>query len=319
MNEIRQIAVTGALGHIGSKFILSSSSNFNVTHFVLVDNMLTQRYCSLFNLKLTNQYTFVETDIMTCDLDKIFDSVDAVLHLAAITDAANSFENAIQTEEVNFRGTQKVAESCLRLDIPLIFLSTTSVYGSQENVVDEACSLNQLQPQSPYAHSKLKGENFIISLKEQGLKYIICRFGTIFGISPGMRFHTAINKFCYQAVFKQPLTVWKTAWEQVRPYLDLDDAVSALNFIIDNKLYDGEIYNLLTVNASVQQIVEKIQNEVTDLKVNFVDSKIMNQLSYHVLNEKFKNKGFRFNGSIEKGISDTLCLLKPFYNKGQKN
>ena len=40
-------------------------------------------------------------------------------------------------------------------------------------------------------------------------KYLILRFGTIFGTSVGMRFHTAINKFCYEVVMKRPLTIWK--------------------------------------------------------------------------------------------------------------
>ena len=46
------------------------------------------------------------------------------------------------------------------------------------------------------------------------MKFIILRFGTIYGVSSGMRFHTAVNKFCYQAAFNKPLTVWKTALNQ---------------------------------------------------------------------------------------------------------
>ena len=78
------------------------------------------------------------------------------------------------------------------------------------------------------------------------LRAIICRFGTIYGFSPGIRFHTAVNKFCFQAVFNQKITIWKTAYNQKRPYLDLIDAVNAIAFIINQNIFDGEVYNILT-------------------------------------------------------------------------
>ena len=60
------------------------------------------------------------------------------------------------------------------------------------------------------------------------------------------------------------------------------DAVRAAAFIIENDLFDGRIYNVLTLNATVRDIVEAIREFVPDLEVSFVDSPIMNQLSYEV-------------------------------------
>ena len=112
-------------------------------------------------------------------------------------------------------------------------MSSTSVYGSTKDLVDEKCSINDLNPQSPYAFTKLAEEKFILDLsKNRGLKATTCRFGTIFGSSVGMRFHTAVNKFCWQAALKEPITVWKTAMDQYRPYLALTDACSAIDFFI---------------------------------------------------------------------------------------
>jgi len=125
----------------------------------------------------------------------------AVIHLAAITDAAGSFDKAAQVEANNYQATKKVAEACLEAGVRLIALSSTSVYGTQNEVVAEDCSPEELKPQSPYALTKLKEEELIAQLcAQRGLKAISCRFGTIFGASPGMRFHTAVNKFCWQAV-----------------------------------------------------------------------------------------------------------------------
>ena len=74
-------------------------------------------------------------------------------------------------------------------------------------------------------------EDVVGDQNPKNLKGIILRLGTIFGVSKGMRFHTAVNKFCYQAAFKKPLTIWKTAYDQKRPYLDLQDACAVVEFI----------------------------------------------------------------------------------------
>ena len=40
-------------------------------------------------------------------------------------------------------------------------------------------------------------------------KFITLRFGTIAGLSRGIRFHTAVNKFCLNASLNLPIPVWK--------------------------------------------------------------------------------------------------------------
>ena len=145
---------------------------------------------------------------------------------------------------------------------------------------------------------------------EKGLTAITCRFGTIFGASKGMRFHTAVNKFCWQAALGQPITVWRTAYDQKRPYLDIYDAARAISFIIRKDLFNSRTYNVLTHNSTVRQIVEGIRNFVPNLQISFVDSMIMNQLSYEVSCERFKNEVFIFAGDLQRGIGETICLLK---------
>ena len=306
-----KIVVTGALGHIGSRLILELPNMFPESEIVLLDNLSTQRYCSLFNLPENGHYRFLEADVMTADLASVFAGATVVIHLAAITDATNSFQIKDQVEQVNFSGTERVAQACKQVDCALISPSTTSVYGSQANEVDEYCSLSDLKPQSPYAEFKLQTECLLQNLgKEKGLKFVTLRLGTIFGTSIGMRFHTAINKFCWQAVMGQPLTVWKTALNQHRPYLDLDDAVEAIKFIVQKKLYDGRVYNIVTTNSSISNIVDIISAYVPDVSVELVDTQIMNQLSYCVSNNRFSELGFSFKGDLRKEISSTISLLR---------
>jgi len=306
-----KIAITGALGHIGSRLIRELPSAFRDAEIVMLDDLSTQRYCSLFGLPPEGRYRFVEADILTADLEAAFAGCDVVVHLAGITDAPSSFEIREQVERVNLEGTKRVALACLRAGSALIFPSTTSVYGSQAETVDEDCPAEDLKPQSPYAESKLRAEQWLTSAGQaEGIRFVLCRFGTIFGTSPGMRFHTAINKFCWQAVTGQPLTVWRTALQQERPYLELGDAVRAIEFIVEKKLYDGRIYNVVTTNTSVSRIVEIISRHVPDVSIQYVDTKIMNQLSYRVSSARFERLGFAFRGDLGRGIKETIDLLK---------
>ena len=306
-----KIIVTGAIGHIGSYIVRDLGVQFPKAEIVMIDNMMTQRYPSLFNLPTVGNYHFIEGDVNSVDLKSVFSGASVVIHLAAITDAAGSFDRAEELEINNYQSTVKVANACIETGASLIALSSTSVYGTQNDVVDEDCSKEELQPQSPYATTKLKEEELIAKLcKEKGLKAIHCRFGTIFGASAGMRFHTAVNKFCWQAAMGQPISVWSTAYDQKRPYLDLFDASRAISHIIRNNIFDGRIYNVLTNNSTVREVVDVIREFVPDLEVGFVDSKIMNQLSYEVLDNRFKSQGFVSSGSLRRGIGETISWLK---------
>ncbi len=306
-----KIIITGALGHIGSKVARLLPALFPKSKIILVDDFTTQRYPSLFNLPEQGTYTFIEGDILKMDLKALFSGANAVIHLAAITDATQSFGNREQVEHVNFTTSLRVAEACTTVGAKIFLISSTSVYGTQKSQVDENCTSDELKPQSPYAATKLKEEAMILEKYHKGdLQGVILRLGTIFGTSPGMRFHTAINKFCWQAVMGTPLTVWKTAYDQKRPYLDLIDAIRVMVFFLTNDKFDGRVYNVVTLNATVREVVDSIKTFIPDLKVDFVDSQIMNQLSYEVLNTRLDEQGFIFKGDLEQGIKDTISLLQ---------
>mgnify|MGYP002629264141 FL=1 len=301
-----KLVVTGALGHIGSRLTRALGEALPDAEVVLVDNLCTQRYASLFDLP-TGGFRFHELDVLEADLGPVFAGAHAVIHLAALTDAAGSFARREQVERDNLRATERVAQAAADAGARLFYVSSTSVYGSADAVVDES---SPVAPQSPYAETKLKEEAAVHALTAKGLRAVVCRFGTIYGVSPGMRFHTAVNKFCWQAVMGQPVTVWRTALDQKRPYLDLEDAVGAVLFFLRHDRFDGAVYNVLTGNHAVREVVEVIKELVPSLQVELVDAAIMNQLSYDVSDARVRALGFEPKGSLRRGVGDTIARLR---------
>lgn len=295
------LLITGGLGHIGS-FLLKhlSREKYNIT---VVDDMSTQRYSTLFNV---DDVTFWERDFDSLGAAEI-ERFDAVVHLAARTDAASSVEDKEKTFSVNVTKTCRFIEK-IGKNTKFIFPSSTSVYGKGQEIMFE--DEDNVDPQSPYAESKNIVERYLFT---SDIDYNVLRFGTIFGTSKGMRFHTAINKFCYQASLGRQLTVWRQNYEHHRPYLGLADASQAIEMCLDGKLKKKTVYNVLSENARLSDIVNLIKKN-KKVSVNFVDTPLLNQNTYFVNDDKIRTLGFKPNDSLEKGIFDTLCLLSGIKN-----
>lgn len=309
------IVITGGLGHIGSYLIRHLNKSLKVDRIMVIDSLQTQRFASLFDIAESPNLTFFEKEAGKVNPEEIIrhGRVDCVIHLAATTDAAGTANKRDELFENNLGTTNSVIALCTELKIPMIFPSSTSVYGSQSTLVNETCK--ELFPQSPYAESKLMEEQAIQNASSNGLKGVVLRLGTIHGISPGMRFHTAVNRFCFQASTNAPLTVWKTAMHQYRPYLALDDACRAMAHVISKQLFGGEIYNVVTSNHTVLEILKAIEVKTgRPCTVDYVESQIMNQLSYEVSSDKFKGTGFQFRGSLQSDVEDTMQLLSGINN-----
>lgn len=310
----RKILVTGGLGHIGSKLIRELAKQKDIGTIRILDNISTQRYPSLFHLPTNKKYQFIDGDIRDEKiLEKSMKNIDLVIHLAAITDAPSTINMPELTYEVNLNGTKKILGIAKKSGVKsFIFPSTTSVYGEAEGVVDE--NYKNYKPSSPYAESKLAAEKEVIKANtEGGMMTFVLRFGTIFGSSIGMRFHTAVNKFVYLACMNKPLTVWKNALDQKRPYLGLNDAIRVFLFI-ENNGKPGQIYNVLTNNYTVREVIDTIKYYIPNLKIEMTSSPILNQKSYFVSNKKFTDLGFEFNDNLEDYIKENIELFKAIKN-----
>ncbi len=300
-----KVLITGALGHIGSRLLRELSAK--VDEIVLLDNLESKRFASLYNLP-QRKYTFVESDIRTADLDTLLKDIDIVIHLAALSEAEKSVERLKEVEEVNIEGLKRVLDSALKNNVAVIFPSTTSIYGDSVPIITEEGG--EIKPQSPYADSKFRGEEIIREYGAKGLSFTIFRFATIYGFSPGMRFSTAVNRFTWQAVLGKPLSVWKTALDQKRPYLYLGDAIQAINLAIDNGIFNNDVYNVHTENLTVKDVVESIKEFVPKVEIELVDSKVMNTASYDLSCDKLKSLGFTPAGNIRDGVKEMVSKFK---------
>ena len=304
-----KLMITGCCGHIGSYLIENLFKIKKVKQAILIDNLESNRFYSLFNLKKKNNFKFLVRDLTNNkSLDDLKD-VDVVIHLASMTNAEKSFGKKDKMYSNNISCLKTVIKFCKRTKAKLIHISSTSIYGKQTKVVDETCEEKYLKPQSPYADIKLIEEK-MLKRENKYIKYNSFRFGTISGVSKGIRFHTAVNKFCFNAAISENISVYKTALNQYRPYLSLKDAFKVFKFCIEKNFFRNDIFNVLSGNFTVNQILSKIRKYKKNIKIKLVNSPIMNQLSYHVSQNKLNRFGLVLNHDIEKDIKDTINLLR---------
>ena len=306
------IIITGCLGHIGSYLIHNLYKIKKVKNIYLVDNNSNNKISTLFNLKIKNKKIyFIYDNLMQPKKFFKIKNIHVLIHLASITDAQNSIGEKKFYEKNNLGCFNNVLKYCILNKTKLIHISSTSIYGDQSKIVNENSKF--LKPQSPYAEIKLKEEK-ILKKNSKKIKFISLRFGTIAGVSRGMRFHTAVNKFCLNTILNENVPIWKTALNQYRPYLSLTDAFKTFQFILENDFFKNDIFNVLSENKTVKEILSIIKKLGYQPKIYLTNSKIMNQLSYKVQKNKIEKHGLKLNAKIKKDIHETLKILKEVKN-----
>ena len=308
-----KILITGGLGHIGSYLLENIDKIKFIKEIYVIDNFSTNRYSSLFNLTKTDKKIyFYQNDLSLKNAIKNFKKVDVVINLASLTDAESSLKIKKKIYKNNLGIFKNIIRYCEKNSSKLIHISSTSVYGEQRGLVDENC--NKLRPKSPYAEVKVKEEN-ILKKNKNKIKFISYRFGTISGISKGMRFHTAINKFCLYAVLGKPLPIWKSMMNKPRPYLSLKDAFKVIKFTIENNFFNNETFNILSQHLTLKKIISYFKKYKKAIKIKYVKSKLINQYSYKVSNKKFSKRALMLKSNIHHDIKSTLKMFRYINNE----
>ena len=116
---------------------------------------------------------------------------DAVIDLAAIVGDPACAINKQLSVEVNRAATRMLIEICKGYGLKrFVFASTCSVYGASDYLCDE---LTPPAPVSTYAETKVSSEQLLLEAASADFQPVILRLGTLFGISPRLRFDLVVN------------------------------------------------------------------------------------------------------------------------------
>ena len=299
-----KVLVTGGLGHIGSYVLKRIISLKVIDKIYVVDNISNQRYNVLFKLS-NKKIKFIYGDLSKNETIKIIPKANITLHLASKTNAEESFENKKEIIKNNLGAFKNIVSYCKKNNSKLIHISSTSIYDPTNNFITE---LEKPNPQSPYAEIKLKEENIL--KKSKNIKFITLRFATISGYSDGMRFHTVVNKFCFNSVMNIPIPIWGSALNLVRPYLSLKDAYKVITYLIKKNYFDNSFYNVLSENRTLKEILKIIKKYSFNTKIKFIKSKILQRASFKTSKRKIQSLGINLNSKIENDIRETLHKIK---------
>ena len=159
------LLLTGSLGHIGSFFLKRINNNNKINKIYIIDNNKSERINSLFNFNSKNRILFRLSDLTIKESLKNINNIDTVIHFASMTNAEESIKFKKEIFKNNFLSFKNIVNFCIKKKCNLIHISSTSVYGSQDEIIDENCKI--LKPQSPYADIKLKEEQYLKKIKNK--------------------------------------------------------------------------------------------------------------------------------------------------------
>ena len=283
------ILVVGGAGYVGGGIVDKLKQTHNVTVF---DSLIYEE-------SYRKDVNFVYGDIR--DHDKLLPLLkenDAVIWLAALVGDGACSINPELTFEINSESVKFLANN---FDKRVIFLSTCSVYGAQEGLLDESSTVN---PLSEYASSKVQAEEYLSDSNA-----IIFRLGTLFGISDEfsrIRLDLVVNILVTKALTEGKLTVF--GGEQWRPLLHVVDVANAIAHTIESDVTG--IFNLHYKNFKIIDIAQAIIEKVPSASIETTPIKFQDARNYQVSSEKlYKESGFKASTNLSKGIEEIYNLI----------
>ena len=283
------ILVVGGAGYVGGGIVDKLKQKHNVTVY---DSLIYEE-------SYRKDVNFVYGDIRNHDkLLPLLKENDVVIWLAALVGDGACSINPELTFEINSESVKFLANN---FDKRIIFLSTCSVYGAQEGLLNESSSIN---PLSEYASSKVQAEEYLSDSNA-----IIFRLGTLFGISDEfsrIRLDLVVNILVTKALTEGKLTVF--GGEQWRPLLHVVDVANAIAHTIESDITG--IFNLHYKNFKIIDIAEAIIEKVPSASIETTPMKFQDARNYQVSSEKlYKESGFKASTNLTKGIEEVYDLI----------
>ena len=254
LTQMDRVLVTGANGFIGNALTLFlSEKEFDV---YALERYVSNRYNVPSNPKVKTVFADL-TDYLAINSLVRQIKPEIIIHLAALTAVATSYDRWQEYLETNFNATVNLAETALRHDPNLkqfVMAGTSECYGNQDSV-SRLTERAGYCPNSPYAVSKVAAINY--------LKYMweAYRFPVTIMLPFNSYGRSNCRHFIVEHIISQMLTQ-KTVRlgdpEPVRDFLYVDDHVEGYFSVLNNKDALGETFNLCTgVGTSIRQLAEK--------------------------------------------------------------
>lgn len=295
-----KVLIIGGAGYFGAvtvRYLLSLGHEVTV-----IDDFRYNGY-SLLDLCSNKRFDVIRSDIR--DTRAVKSAIlrnEVIVPFSALVGKTLCDKYVYECYSINSETTEKIIRF-VSDDQWLIYPSTQSCYGNTEAM--QLCTENsELNPVSHYAKSKCIAERSVM----QKNRYYICRFATLYGVSPRMRTDLLINNLVAQAVYNG-YTLLNNA-SSYRNYLHVYDAARAISHIIAN-LGDLEtgVYNI--GNQALNCTVEDICHRISDIIPGFryvVDNSIecYDTRNYQVSIEKFYATGWRPSITLEDGINELV-------------
>ena len=195
------------------------------------------------------------TDIRTVTEDRLkWLDIDCVIDLACISNDPCCELDPKLTEDINITGALRVARMAKKAGVKrYIYSSTCSVYG--EGAKLNLTEKSPVNPLTAYAKSKLFTEQALLKMNSKNFKVVALRNGTVFGLSPSMRFDLVVNQMTMNAWLDGKITV--NDGSQYRPCIHIKDVCDAFITMIDNDVTG--VYNTGGVNYTIHEIACKVR------------------------------------------------------------
>ena len=273
-----KIGITGGAGFIGSNLV---SFLANQGHKVKVlDNLSNGR---ISNLDLT-QIDFIQSSVLEKQiLENFFADVEYLVHLAALGSVPRSIVDPLEVFQVNVVGTLNILELARKYNIPVLFSSSSSVYGS--NLKIPKSEFDWLSPLSPYASSKMSCEAMVSAwTNSYKINASTVRFFNVFG--PNQRwdseYSAVIPKWCSKILRGEAIQIFGDG-NQLRDFTYVKDVVKIISIIINEKRSFGGTLNLAFNNQvslnNLRQELEIINSDFKYVHMSTRDGDINNSLN----------------------------------------
>ena len=309
-----KVIITGGAGFIGSALVDFLLENYH--EVIIIDDFSTGKVKNLTHNM--DRITLIKEKVENVNFESFVD-INAVVHLAAQASVPLSIENFKKSSKANLISSINVIDYCSTEKIPLVYASSSAVYGSLELGDDEVNNVDLL---SPYAADKFSVELYAnVANKLNDLSSVGLRFFNVYGPrqDPSSPYSGVISIFVDRIINNKPITI--NGGHQTRDFIYVDDVVNCIyrSLLLASGKTVSEVVNILTgVSTSIDNLVvilsQKIGHSVSkkyqslekgDVEQSSGTQKKMNRIL------KCNNNSFT---DIEKGLELTIDFLKLEYD-----